>query len=659
MSEKILLSYLRDIFISWEGEGIAFADLDFKILWHNDAFKKTLNEDRIKNRSLTSLITGLESEQLNNLPVTKNFEIVVNDISASLIIQPIKTSGDIVGYLIRVSADAAGKPSVRVDDEIVKNNLDFQSELLKILTLLVKENSPSVIARELLMSSILLSKGDFGLAAINQDGAGIEFLYFDPPKQIKNKPELEKEIQSSASFINKWLLLNKKSLIVRYKPASIGFNLIKELNCETLVLSPCIFDGKLTATIYVAKKSGLFSSLQINNIEQLSILLSFAISSIRTRELNSALEGRLLQAQKLETIGKLSSGMAHDFNNLLASIFGSLNLLKSRVPENESVSRLIENIESCSIRAKDLTTGLLSFGKPIPKRKELVQPNRLLNELSKVISQTFPKAITFQTEFSPKLYDIIGNGTEIYQILLNLCVNAKEAISGKGTVTLSADNIIIDESNVFLYPLYKPGKYVCFSVKDTGSGIKEEDIPRIFDPYFSTKQKETGSGLGLYVTYGIIKAHSGYVDVTSTLNQGTTFKVYLPSFEPNKAREEKAGEKIILLADDEIMLRDLLAELLESNGYAVVKVTTGEEAVKVLKEEIKVDLAIIDYNMPRMNGLDCAIEIRKFNEEMPIILSSGSMYIDENFDLKKYKINSKLLKPYEFETMLATIRKLI
>ena len=145
-------------------------------------------------------------------------------------------------------------------------------------------------------------------------------------------------------------------------------------------------------------------------------------------ELNAALENRLLQSQKLETIGKLTSGMAHDFSNLLSSIFGSLNLLKKRVPESENIYRLLDNIENCSIRAKDLTKGLLSYGKPTPKRKELIKPNSLLSEISKVIFQTFPKKISLETNIEDNLYDILGNGTEIYQILLNLSVNAKEAI---------------------------------------------------------------------------------------------------------------------------------------------------------------------------------------------------------------------------------------
>ena len=427
---------------------------------------------------------------------------------------------------------------------------------------------------------------------------------------------------------------------------------------ESLCISPCYFDNVLHAKILIGKKTGTYSSLDINDIEQFSILLSFAISNIQTKELNTALESRLLQAQKLETIGKLSSGMAHDFNNLLSSIFGSLHLLRNRVPETENVFRLIDNIENCSVRARDLTKGLLSFGKPTAKRKEIVMPNFLLSEISKVVTQTFPSTIALEEKINEGLHSILGNGTEIYQILLNLCVNAKESIEGKGKIILSASNLLVDDSNAIIYPLLDRGKYVKFSVSDTGTGIDEDNISKIFDPYFSTKQKDTGSGLGLYVTYGIIKAHKGHIDVTSKKGVGTTFEVYLPVFEPRESVKPKDSDKIIMLADDEEMLSELLAEMLESSGYYVIKVKSGEEALTVLTEELKIDLLIIDYNMPEMNGLECIGKIRSLNFNLPVILSSGSLRFDDE-ELNRYKVSSKIMKPYEFDTMLDTIKKLI
>jgi CheY-like chemotaxis protein len=285
-------------------------------------------------------------------------------------------------------------------------------------------------------------------------------------------------------------------------------------------------------------------------------------------------------------------------------------------------------------------------------------PNFLLGEIAKVVSQTFPSNIILEENIDSGLHNIIGNSTEIYQILLNLCVNAKESIEGKGKIILSASNLLVDDANIIKYPLLDRGKFVKFSVSDTGTGIEEENISKIFDPYFSTKQKDTGSGLGLYVTYGIIKAHKGHIDVTSRKGIGTTFDVYLPVFEPQKSIKSKESDKIIMLADDEEMLSELLAEMLESSGFYVIKVKSGEEVITVLTEELKVDLLIIDYNMPGMNGLDCISKIRSLNFNLPVILSSGSLRFEDE-DLKRYKVSSKIMKPYEFDTMLDTIKQLI
>jgi len=282
-----------------------------------------------------------------------------------------------------------------------------------------------------------------------------------------------------------------------------------------------------------------------------------------------------------------------------------------------------------------------------------------MNEIAKVISQTFPRKINYENRVEENLHDVLGNGTEIYQVLLNLCVNAKEAIEVNGKIKLEASNLKIDEENIFKYPLLNKGNYVHFSVSDNGSGIEENHLQKIFDPYFSTKVKETGSGLGLYVTYGIIKAHSGHIEVSSTIGKGTTFDVYLPSFEPAVTEKLTPTDKIILLIDDEVMLRDLLAEMLESNGYNVIKVGSGSEALRILTEEIKADMVIVDFNMPEMNGLETIQKIRELKFKMPIILSSGSMGLEDKLNLEEAGITATLTKPYEFDTMFSTIQKLI
>ncbi len=661
MHERTNLQYaLRELAES-ENISLAIADKDQKITWCSKGFKSSLASKKIIGTSINKLF---------NLPSSTNFTankrrpvtVNISGKNKSLTVSSFKSNNKTSEYLLKIEQIEPRKKKINIELPKKNKDLQFPNELQQILTLLAKEKSLSVLSEEILKRSTDISKSFGGMVVfLDEDNKKNDFIFYDPNKELTNKRELEKGTQSNLPFINKWLVLNKRTLIVLNRQENIGYNLALLFQCKTLAISPCFFDNKLLALIIVGKKNNYFDEFEINYLEQFAALLSFAISSIRTRELNNALENRLLQAQKLETIGKLSSGMAHDFSNLLSGIFGSLNLLKKKIPEKEDVYRLLDNIENCSVRAKDLTKGLLSFGKPTPKRKELIKPNILLTEISKVITQTFPVKISFKSNFENDLYDMLGNATEIYQVLLNLCVNAKEAIEGKGEISLTAKNLTVNKSDQANYPLLNTGNYIWFSIHDTGAGINEENLTKIFDPYFSTKDKKTGSGsgLGLYVTYGIIKAHNGHIDVSSIINEGTTFDVYIPAYEPAAISKTSPTEKIILLADDEVMLRDLLAELLESYGYNIIKVSTGLEAVKILTEEIKVDLAIIDYNMPEMNGIDCIEKIRDLKIKIPVILSSGSLTLAEEIDSKKMGISSVLSKPYEFETMLATIQKLI
>ena len=659
MPSSIIAKYSPEV-IFGDSFPIALADNKLIIIWFNKSFKKIFPDSRLKGKNFISLLTsiGIETdfELLNRRATVYHLNKINKDIRITPLFDKSNKKNPDNYKLELIETNSITKTKNRFSDT---NHLDFQNELQDILTLLIKEKSIDIISGEILSKSVNLTHSNLGMITFLNDKAGIEFKYYNDKSLVTDKTEVEKAIRADFKFITKWLILNKTSLVAVNQKNNLGYNITSLMGCKTMVIAPCKFDNKLIATLIVGKTKNDYAAGEVKLLEQFATLLTFIISNVNMRNLNTALENRLLQAQKLETIGKLSSGMAHDFGNLLSSIFGSVNLIRKRVEQTESVQKLIDNIENCSVRARDLTKGLLSFGKPTPKRKELVKPHQLLSEISKIVTQTFPRTITLTEEVDEKLYDLLGNGTEIYQVLLNLCVNAKEATDSKGQIKISAKNVSIDQRNLSYFPLLKPGNYVKLSVEDDGAGIEEAHLVKIFDPYFSTKSKDTGSGLGLYVSYGIIKAHNGLIDVTSKLGVGTTFDVYLPAFEPLKEKVSAQAEKIILLADDEPMLGELLAELLETNGFSVIKVSSGKEALTVLTEEIKVDLAIIDYNMPELSGLETIAEIRKLNLKLPIILSSGSIWSEERLELEKYKINGQIQKPYEFEEMLATINKFI
>src|SRR3972149_1695242 len=573
MLNDIISNYALSELLEVEGNSLAIADKDGNILWCNKSFKEDSGFAKIKGRSFYALFSLPDDGDRSTLEKKKPLNITLPTLQ-DLSIYPLVKKNKLDGYFLRIFPTHIKRYLSEQHENVIQRNIEFQKELHDILSLLVKENSLTVLSEEILMRCKKLTDSKLGLIAFYEEDKKYEILFDKTNDQIPNKPEVEQELKASFSFITKWLTVNKKPLIITTTPNSIGFNLTHVLQSDYLLISPCFIQNKLLAAVILGKKDNKFSNHEMGNIEQLSSLFAFTISSIKVRELNAEIEKKLLQGQRLETIGKLSSGMAHDFNNLLSNIF--------------------------------------------------------------------------------------GNPTEIYQILLNLCVNAKEAIRGAGKITLSAKNVVVNHKNISNFPWLDKGKYVCFSVTDTGEGISEENIRKIFDPYFSTKKKETGSGLGLYVTYGIIKSHMGHVDVTSKLNEGTTFNVYIPVYEPISIETTtESSEKIILLADDEIMLRDLLAELLESSGFNVIGVTSGAEVLKVLTEEMKVDLVIIDYNMLGMSGLECAEHIRKLNYKMPIILSTGSLSVEASSDVKKVGVTSLVTKPYEFDTMLSTIRSLI
>jgi len=484
-------------------------------------------------------------------------------------------------------------------------------------------------------------------------------LYSLPSTKEKIINEFEKELKLNLLVITKWLNVNKKSLVIFQKENNLLPNLFNILDTTYLLLTPIFFNKKLSGIIICSRKENEFAEQEINLVEEFSFFIGMMNSFMNTLELNRTLENKLFQAQKLETVGKIASGIAHDFNNILSIILASINLLKKKVKNNSNALKLVDNIEESAFRARELTKNLLSYSRPSSKLKERVDTNKLINEVVESLKHSVKKNIQVNLNIGENPFDIFANYTQIYQVLLNLGMNANDAIDGSGEIIFSVYNKIIDDKNQLDFPLLEKGKYVCISVKDTGTGISEDNLQKIFEPYFSTKKKDKGSGLGLYVSYGIIKAHKGNIEVYSEIGKGTEFIIFIPAFYEEKKEEISQQEKIILLADDEIMLQDLIAELLETVGYYVIKVQSGEEVLEILKDVIKVDLLIIDYNMPKMNGLECIEQIRKLKIDVPIILSSGSLIFSDNTQIENYGVNSILQKPYDFDTMLNEVKKII
>lgn len=358
-----------------------------------------------------------------------------------------------------------------------------------------------------------------------------------------------------------------------------------------------------------------------------------------------------------EHLRKFSRGIAHDLNNLLSCVFGSLDILKRKIPANSEIFHLIHNIEHCSRRAADLTKGLLNLGKGIPAARGPVSLIQVLKDIEEIVSMALPENMQLTVTYPENLRRVHGNATELFEIFQNLCINAKEAITGAGIIHIDAKNIVVEghENEV------EPGEYVTVTVSDSGAGIPEDELEKIFQPYYTTKVKENTSGLGLFMVHSLVKNHNAKISVKSKPGKGTEFSIHFPALRdyPTEVSESKAGKKTILLVDDEMMLRDVLGDLFESMDYHVLRAGTGLEAIEVIHNAGSADLMIIDYKMPGMDGLTCIDIIRQALPDIPVILSTGSMDIEETKSLGPYNLSAVMTKPYEFENMLAAVNRLL
>ena len=360
---------------------------------------------------------------------------------------------------------------------------------------------------------------------------------------------------------------------------------------------------------------------------------------IETKRFEQALsesEEQLRQSQKLEAIGQLAGGVAHDFNNLLTAINGYSTLALRRLGKEHSISSYLEEIKKAGDRAANLTRQLLAFG-----RKQLLQPqslnlNDVVTDMRKMLKRLIGENIDFMANLSPDLKQITADPGQVEQVLVNLVVNARDAMPSGGTLTIETANAQVDGAYASKHIGVTPGSYIMLVVSDTGIGMDHKTQARVFEPFFTTKEMGKGTGLGLSTVYGIVKQSGGNVWVYSELNQGTSFKVYLPQIEaevkvdgtPTLFSSIKLGSETVLLVEDEDMVRNLASELLKENGYTVLEASGGEEAMRLCrKHKDAIDLLITDVVMPKMSGTNVANHVQMVHPETRVLFMSG--YTDE------------------------------
>ncbi|MCD6297123.1 MAG: response regulator, partial [Deltaproteobacteria bacterium] len=426
--------------------------------------------------------------------------------------------------------------------------------------------------------------------------------------------------------------------------------------------------GKLPPSdsgIYTAiKKDGSHFRVEINASPvtyQGILAMQGVVVDVTEKEV---LENQLQQAQKMEAIGTLAGGIAHDFNNLLMAIQGNSSLMLLDIDSGHPHHEKLKNIEQYVRRGADLTKQLLGFARGGKYEVRPTDLNELLMMSSKMFGRT-KKEITIQSKYQEGLWTVEIDQGQIEQVLLNLYVNAWQAMPGGGNLFIQTENVTLDETYAKLFKV-GPGKYVKIIVMDTGVGMDASTSQRVFDPFFTTKEMGRGTGLGLASAYGIIKNHGGIIYVYSEIGEGTTFNIYLPASEKEITKEKVPHEDLlratgtILLVDDEEMIIDVGEQMLERLGFEVLIARNGKEATEVYeKNRNRIDIVVLDMIMPGMGGGETYDKLKENNPDIKVLLSSGYSINGRATEILDRGCNGFIQKPFDIEKLSHSIRKII
>lgn len=378
------------------------------------------------------------------------------------------------------------------------------------------------------------------------------------------------------------------------------------------------------------------------------------------------LEAQFLRAQRMESIGTLASGIAHDLNNILTPILATAQLLQMKLPNlDQRTHQMLKLVEANTRRGAAMVQQVLSFARGAEGRHSVLQIKHLIWEIEQIVRETFPRSIEVQTVVAQNLQAVTGNVTQLHQVLMNLCVNARDAMPSGGTLKITAESLVLDESYARLNLGAQAGAYIAITVSDTGTGIPAGVLDRIFEPFFTTKAVGEGTGLGLSTVIGIVKSHGGFVKVASSVGQGTQFKVFLPSVNALEVLEEEDPKipegrgELILLVDDEPTVLEISKTLLTSHDYRVLTANDGIEAISLYADHKNdISAVIVDMMMPGMDGTTTIRTLQKINSNIKIIAASG-LTASSELTASALNIQAFLAKPYTAKELLTTIHEIL
>lgn len=378
------------------------------------------------------------------------------------------------------------------------------------------------------------------------------------------------------------------------------------------------------------------------------------------------LEQQFLRAQRMESIGTLAGGIAHDLNNVLAPIMLSIQVLKSKISDPQ-ILRVLETLNTSAVRGSDVVKQVLAFSRGIEGERIILQPRLIIDEIVKMSKETFPKSIEITTEFPSVLWAISADPTQVHQVLLNIFVNARDAMPFGGKIHARAENTFIDEAYARGNLDAHPGRYICITVTDSGAGIPHHILDKIFEPFFTTKEVGKGTGLGLSTVLAIVKSHNGFIEVTSEVGKGTMFRVFLPALEndpallqPDPAINLPLGHgELILVVDDEESIREITRQTLVAHGYTALTASDGTEAIALFAQKRdQIKAVITDMMMPIMDGTTTIRALQKIDPDVVIIASSG-VVPNEELMRSTGMVRRFLAKPYTTEKLLKALSELL
>lgn len=465
------------------------------------------------------------------------------------------------------------------------------------------------------------------IARVSPDGEVAEVV------SLYLKGELKKDLKASLKGTPCEGVVTKKHMAVIERDAYKQFpnsDFLLSVKADSYI-GLAVFNRKndVVGIVNAFGKQKEFSESDIKVLQTIGQMVASEFERLNEEKEKEALKEQLFQTQKLEAIGTLAGGIAHDFNNMLQGILGYAAYLKMKVPAEDPMYEPLSVIEHSAERAADLTKKLLGFAR---KGKYIAEPlnlNAIVENAAAIIARTFDRKIKTETALNPGLWTIEGDKSQIEHVVLNLCLNSRDAMPEGGTLRIETSNAeITKETKPHGY--MKEGKYAVIKVIDTGTGMDEEIRKRIFEPFFTTKEVGKGTGMGLPMAYGVVKNHNGFITVDSAPGKGSTFTIYLPATEKKAEKEASVskplhkGKGTILIIDDEEIVRNVARDILHELGYDVLLASSGKEGVKIYADKKNaIDLVILDMIMPEMGGKETFKKLKEINPDVKILISSG------------------------------------